>query len=241
MLVFGYFLFDFYFLLLNALLTLLFSSMTAFVFKDQFLFLCCMPYLLETKSITFIVTSFSGVLYLYPYLLLLIFGFLVPIVSFIGFLFLLLPILTWPTVTQYARFCFFVLAFLVVYIYAFVFSVLSFVVWSLLLFVPNFYYVVDLSFDFTLDSWIRTALYIVSFFLFFFLFCLLLLFVLSTTEQSGIFCFRLLSVFSFLVFLSIFVPYDLFLHVVLFLFFFLTIEVLIILKFFWKSYCGRVA
>jgi hypothetical protein len=241
MLVFSYFVFDAYFLFLNLCLVLLLSIFITLNFKEQFLFLYCLPFLNQIGSTNLFVTNFSAIFYLYPYLLLISVGLLVFTSSFVGFCFLVVPALSNALLRRFFVRFLVVLSFFIGYTFIFFSQCVPIAIWSLTIFVPSFYRVISVSFDFTLDAWISglLVLFCIALFVFLVVTCLLSLIFLIKHEYA--FVFRVVTILLLFLCLVLFVPQEPALHFILIFVCLFCFELLLFFRAILSSYSGRVA
>jgi hypothetical protein len=239
--VFFYLCLDYFFLCSNALVVLGFALLISFKFRDQYLFLVCLPYLLEVPGNSFLLTSFDSVFRLYTLLIGVVLLFFVPFLVLISAFYLFLTVNHTITVLIFI-FC---AASLVFLIFSFISTVFCVFLPATLRFLSltaiSHYSLMRVVFDITADSWLRFSL-VVLLLCGAMTFCYgLVLFVLSSVALSKLFFVRFGLFFYFFLFASFFLPYDSFLHLTFLGMFTCLMELPILLRFVYDSYIGRVA
>jgi hypothetical protein len=228
-------------LILSSCLSVCFSWFVLFKFKDQFLFLLCLPYLSQVPGSTFLVTNFDSIFQLYSLLVLATFFLMVPVLGFIVLFFLFLPTIdllsALLTVLLYGT-CLLSLMHLLYLVFGFVvpgmFSLLG-------TFATAHYSLLAIVVDLAVDSWLRFVLAVAVLVPFTFTVYLVLFATLYRVPIINIFFIRLV-LFGLVVFVvTLFIPYDPIVHLFGVSFLLLLVELPLLLRFFWFSYSGRVA
>jgi hypothetical protein len=239
--VFFYLCLDSYFLLVNLTVVSFFQVLITLYYKDQFLFIVCLPYLNEICSNTLLVNKFGFIVQLYALLTLLtlllaapvflvISGllFFLPVFDLLSTLFLLGISFLYTLILIGGTFCLFK-----VFLPAFL-TILG----SLS---PKQHYLLAFTFDFTIDSWIYTIVALTVLSTFAAIFYIVFLVSLSGLSLSGVFLIRISCFIFFLLTLLALLPSDPYLHTFVLVFYILLTELPFFLCFLLVAYSGRVA
>lgn len=236
-----YLCFDFLFLCINAGTIFIFVFFVLFKFRDQYLFLFCLPYLLKVPGNSFLITSLDSVFYVYGLLLVAVLLLFVPFFVLVFAFYLLLPINHWLT---FGTIVIFSASFLFCFlgIISFVFHVfLPFLLEFLSLISSSHYSLINVVFDITVESWLRFSLAVAFLLLTTFLFYVLTLFILYFVTLSNLFFVRFILFLIFFLFVIVCLPYDNVLHFTFLGIFVFLMELPILLRFVCDAYAGRVA
>jgi hypothetical protein len=236
-----YLCFDFLFLCANAGAVLVFVFFVFFKFRDQYLFLFCLPYLLKVPGNSFLITSLDSVFYVYGLLLGAVLLLFVPFFALVFAFYLLLPTNHYLTLSPIAAFS---VSFLLFFSYIIVFVFCVFLP-SLLEFLSSIatshYSLINIVFDITAESWLRFSLVVALSLGITFLFYILTLLILYFVTLSHLFFVRFTLFLIFFLFVVVCLPYDSVLHVTFIGVFVFLMELPILLRFVCDAYSGRVA
>lgn len=242
MLVIFYLLFELYFFCFCFFVSFLGVACVLFLYKSQFFFLFCLPYLLITNTSALLITTPNSVFSSY-FLLLGNIAFLVyPIFLICCGFFFCITVFSFSGVTIFLKKIFKLVVFFG-FLLINVFTVLiNYFFYLLEAFNSSTHYVMRFVFDFSINSWLFFSLAI-YFFLFVFIFFVFLLIssVRYALIKDVLFLLRSLFVIFNLFFVTLFVPNEPLLHIVFFIFIFFVLECIVVLTLLREKYCGRVA
>jgi hypothetical protein len=242
MLVALYLLSEFYFFCFCLIVSLLGVVFVLFFYKNQFFFLFCLPYLSATSTNTLLLPTPNSIFGSYFFLLgnvtLLVFPILLLGCGFFFCITVFRNSSFTACLKKILKFIFF-FVFLVINVFTTLVNCFFYLVEALN---SSTHYVMRFVFDFSMDSWLLFSLvvYLCLFFFIFFIF-LLVYFVRYVLNRGAILFLRSVFMVFSLVFLTVIVPNEPFLHAGFFIITILVLECVVAFAFLQKNYCGRVA
>jgi hypothetical protein len=228
-------------LIFNSCLSVCFSWFVLFKFKDQFLFLLCLPYLSRIPGSAFLVTNFESIFQFYSLLALSTFFLMAPVLCFIALFFLLLPTIdllsALLTLLLYAI-CLLSLMHLLHFVFGFVIPSMFLLLGT---FATTHYALLSVVVDLAIDSWLRFVLAVAVLVPFTFTLYTVLVAILYYVPLANLFFIRLALLVLVVSVVTLFIPYEPVIHLVCVLFLLSLVEFPFVLRFVCFSYSGRVA